>query len=79
MPHTPGVIWQFFHFFWGTIAHPRVTFDLSASERTMRWALLAAALPVLQVWGNVALFSALTGTSIFSTRRIKLQSELFGL
>ena len=58
MPRTPGVIRQFFHFFWGTIVHPRATFDMLASERTLRWAIIAAALPVLQVWGNVALFSA---------------------
>lgn len=46
---------QFLRYFWGTIAHPRATFDRLAAERTVRWAIIAATLPVLQVWGNVAL------------------------
>lgn len=57
-PRLPAAIHQFLHFFWGTIAHPRATCDALASVQTMRWALVAAALPVLQVWGNVALFTA---------------------
>ena len=46
---------QFIRYFWGMIVRPRVTFDALAAERTVRWAVLAACLPILQVWGNVAL------------------------
>lgn len=45
----------FLYYFWNTIAHPRTNFDALAAERSLRWALVAAALPVLQVWGNVVL------------------------
>jgi hypothetical protein len=31
--------------------------DALAAERTLRWAIAAACLPVLQVWGNIALHS----------------------
>lgn len=46
---------QFIRYFWNTIAHPRTNFDALAAQRTVRWAILVAVLPVLQVWGNVAL------------------------
>jgi hypothetical protein len=46
---------QFLRYFWNTIAHPLANIDALAAERTVRWALVAAALPVFQVWGNVTL------------------------
>ena len=46
---------QFLRYFWNTIVHPGANFDGLAAERSVRWAIMAAALPVLQVWGNVAL------------------------
>lgn len=46
---------QFLWYFWNTIVHPRTAFDALAAERSVRWAIFAAALPVLQIWGNVAL------------------------
>ena len=46
---------QFIRYFWNTIVHPGTNFDALAAERTVRWAIVVAALPVLQVWGNVAL------------------------
>lgn len=45
----------FVRYFWGTIVHPQATFDALAAERSVRWAVIAAALPVLQIWGNVSL------------------------
>ena len=54
-------------YFWGTIAHPRTAFDALAAEHTLRWAIAAAALPVLQVWGNVALHT-LFGLDWLGTR-----------
>ena len=57
----------FIRYFWHTIAHPRSTFDALAAERSIRWAIAAAALPVLQVWGNVALH-ALFGLDWLGTR-----------
>jgi hypothetical protein len=54
-------------YFWGTIAHPRATLDALATEGTARWAIAAAALPVLQVWGNVALH-AVFGADWLGTR-----------
>ncbi len=49
---------QFLRYFWNTIAHPQANFDALAAERSVRWALVVSALPVLQVWGNVALHAA---------------------
>ncbi len=49
---------QFIRYFWGTIRRPGPTFDALASERTVRWALVAASLGTLQVWGNMALHAA---------------------
>lgn len=49
---------QFIKYFWGTIVHPRATFDALAAENTIRWAMILACLPVLQVWGNMALHAA---------------------
>ncbi len=46
---------RFIRFFWGTIKHPGPTFEALAAERTVRWAVMLACLPVLQVWGNMAL------------------------
>ena len=60
---------QLLHYFWGTIVHPRVTFDALASQRTLRWALMLATLPILQVWGNIALHSAF-GLDWLGTRPI---------
>jgi hypothetical protein len=45
---------QFLRYFWNTIARPLSNIDALAVERTVRCALVAA-LPVFQVWGNVAL------------------------
>jgi hypothetical protein len=45
--------------FWHTIVRPRAAFDALAAEPTVRWGIAAAALPVLQVWGNVALHTIL--------------------
>jgi hypothetical protein len=49
---------QFLSYFWGVIVRPRSTFDLLASERSVRWGLAAASLGVFQVWGNMALHAA---------------------
>jgi hypothetical protein len=46
---------QFLRYFWNTIAHPRANIDTLAAERTVRWGIVAASLPIFQVWGNVAL------------------------
>ena len=59
----------FIRFFVHTISRPRANFDALASERTVRWAVIAAALPVLQVWGNVALHTAF-GLDWLGTRPI---------
>lgn len=45
-------------YIWGTVVRPRATFDALASERTIRWAVILACLPVLQVWGNITLPAA---------------------
>lgn len=37
------------------IVRPRANFDAPAAERTLRWALAAGALAVVQVWENAAL------------------------
>lgn len=50
---------QLIRYFWGTIIRPRTTFEMLAAERTVRWAVMLACLPVLQVWGNMALHAAL--------------------
>jgi hypothetical protein len=49
---------QFIRYFWGTIRRPGPTLEALASERTVRWALVAASLGPLQVWGNMALHTA---------------------
>lgn len=46
---------RFIRFFWSTVTHPRANFDALASESTVRWAIIAAVLPILQIWGNVLL------------------------
>jgi hypothetical protein len=46
---------HFIRYFWGTIVHPRATFDALAAERTVHWAVVVACLPVLQVWVNMTL------------------------
>lgn len=43
--------------------------DALAGERTMRWALIAASLPLLQVWGNMLLHAAF-GLDWLGTREI---------
>lgn len=45
----------FLHYFWGVIVHPNNTFATLAQERSVRWAVILAGLPVLQVWGNMLL------------------------
>lgn len=42
-------------YFWGVIVHPGKTFEALATERSVRWAVILACLPVLQVWGNMVL------------------------
>jgi hypothetical protein len=49
---------QFLRYFANTIVRPEAAMDALAAERTVRWAIAAASLPVLQVWGNVALHMA---------------------
>jgi hypothetical protein len=49
---------QLSRYFWDTIVRPRTNFDALAAERTVRWAVAAACLPVLQIWGNVTLHAA---------------------
>jgi len=49
---------QLVRYFWGTIVRPRTTFEALAAERTVRWAVMLVCLPVLQVWGNMALHAA---------------------
>ena len=49
---------QLIRYFWGTIVRPGATFDALATERSVRWAVMLACLPVLQVWGNMALHAA---------------------
>jgi hypothetical protein len=46
---------KFLLYFWNTIAHPKANVDALAEESTVRWAIGLAALPVAQVWGNMAL------------------------
>ncbi len=48
----------FLDLFWGTISHPVSNAVRLSQEHTVRWAVMAACLPVLQVWGNVALHAA---------------------
>lgn len=60
---------KFICFFWKTITQPRSTFDELVAEDTIRWALLAAALPVLQIWGNVGLHT-IFGLDWLGTRPI---------
>ncbi len=52
------MITEFLRYFWNTITHPWINMDRLAAQPTVRWAVLAACLPVLQVWGNVALHKA---------------------
>lgn len=61
---APGVqrvptVRPFFRYFWGVIAHPRMTFDALAKEPSVRWAVGLACLPVAQIWGNILLHQAL--------------------
>ncbi len=58
---------QFIHYFWGTLRRPGPTFEALARERTVRWALAAASLGSLQVWGNMALH-AVFGLDWLGTR-----------
>jgi hypothetical protein len=58
---------QFIHYFWGTIRRPGPTFEALAAQGTVRWALIAASLGTLQVWGNMALH-ALFGLDWLGTR-----------
>ncbi|NIN69716.1 MAG: hypothetical protein GTO63_34540 [Anaerolineae bacterium] len=58
---------QFIHYFWGTIRRPGPTLEALAAQGTVRWALIAASLGTLQVWGNMALH-ALFGLDWLGTR-----------
>jgi len=49
---------QLFRYFRGTVVRPSTTFEALASERSVRWAVMLTCLPVLQVWGNIALHAA---------------------
>jgi hypothetical protein len=49
---------QFIRYFWGTMRRPGPTLEALAAQPTVRWALMAAALGPLQVWGNMALHAA---------------------
>jgi hypothetical protein len=49
---------QLISYFWGTMRRPGPTFEAVGGERTVRWALIAASLGPLQVWGNMAVHSA---------------------
>lgn len=49
---------RFLRYAWGIVARPRATIDQLAAERSVGWAVGVAALGVLQVWGNMALFAA---------------------
>ena len=60
---------QLIRYFWGTIVRPRATFEALVAERTVRWAVMLACLPVLQVWGNMALHAAF-GLDWLGTRPI---------
>ena len=48
---------RFVWYAWGTIVRPGPTFEALATERSVRCAVLVAALGVCQVWGNMALFA----------------------
>ncbi|MBN1428496.1 MAG: hypothetical protein JXB07_08925 [Anaerolineae bacterium] len=58
----------FLSYFWGVIVCPQTTFDKLAAQPTICWAVMAAALGPLQVWGNILLFSAF-GFDWLGTRR----------
>lgn len=60
---------KFIRYFFGTIAHPGAAFDALAAEHSLRWAAAAACLPVLQVWGNMAIHAAF-GLDWLGTRPI---------
>ncbi|HEX2911751.1 MAG TPA: YIP1 family protein [Chloroflexia bacterium] len=66
---TAGTFRRFFHFFGGMIVRPGTTVEELAQERTIHWALLAACLPILQVWGNILLHAAF-GQDWLGTRGI---------
>jgi len=46
---------RFVGFLWGTLSRPGSSFEALAAQRTVRWALAAASLGPLQVWGNMVL------------------------
>lgn len=46
---------QFVRYFWGIMRRPGPTFEALAAQSSLRWALIAASLGPLQVWGNMAL------------------------
>mgnify|MGYP005839879191 CR=1 FL=1 len=65
-------------YIWGTIVRPAATFDALAQVHSLRWAVLVVSLPVLQVWGNIALHAAL-GLDWLGTRGILADPTLVGL
>jgi hypothetical protein len=67
---------QFIHHFWGTIRRPGPTFETLAAQDTVRWALIAASLWTLQVWGNMALH-ALFGLDWWLGTRPELAEPTF--
>jgi hypothetical protein len=60
---------QFVRYCWGTITHPGATFEALAAEGSLCWAILLAAVSLLQGWGNMALHAAL-GLDWLGTRPI---------
>jgi hypothetical protein len=60
---------QFAHYWWGTIARPGATFEALAAGRSPRWAIILAAVSLLQGWGNMALHAAF-GLDWLGTRQI---------
>lgn len=60
---------QFVRYWWGTIVRPGATFEALAAERTPRWAIVLAAVSLLQGWGNMALYGA-AGLDWLGTRPI---------
>ena len=62
---------KFFSYFWGMVVHPKATIDALATEPSVGWALAAAGLGVLQVWGNISLHT-LFGFDWLGTRGILL-------
>jgi hypothetical protein len=61
----------------GILVRPRATIDHLAAEESVRWAVAVAALGVLQVWGNMAIFAAF-GFDWLGTRRLMADPTYVG-